>query len=161
MYCARNPLSPVFLIAVVAAGTAWSQPATTLPAGKGRAEFVRVCGQCHGVEVVIKVTNSADGWAAVVDDMVSRGAQGTQDDFDRVTKYLAVNFGPKVNVNKATEKELSTNLGLSSADAQAIVHFRETAGSFKSWDDLQKVPHIDLKKLEDEKNRIDFSTSNQ
>lgn len=138
------------------AGLAWAQG---LPEGKGKAQFMRVCGDCHGVEVVVKITNTADGWAAVVDDMVSRGAQGTQDDFDLVTKYLAANFGPKVNINKATGKELSTVLGLSSSDAEAIVRYREAVGSFKSWDDLKKVPNIDIKKLEDEKNRMDFSSS--
>ncbi len=133
--------------------------AQNLPDGKGKAQFVRVCGDCHGVEVVLRITNTPDGWAAVVDDMVSRGASGTQDDFDLVSKYLAANFGPKVNVNKATEKELSTVLGLSSADAQAIVHYRETSGNFKDWGDLEKVPGIDMKKLESEKNRIDFSSN--
>jgi competence ComEA-like helix-hairpin-helix protein len=129
-----------------------------LPEGKGKAQFMRVCGDCHGVNVVIKTTNSPEGWAAVVDDMVSRGAQGTQDDFDLVSKYLAANFGPKVNVNKANEKELSTVLGLSAAGAQAIVHYRETAGDIKYWGDLEKVPHLDMKKLADEKNRIAFSS---
>jgi competence ComEA-like helix-hairpin-helix protein len=131
--------------------------AQNLPDGKGKAQFMRVCGDCHGVDVVIKISNTPDGWAAVVDDMVSRGAQGTQDDFDLVSRYLAANFGPKVNVNKATEKELSMVLGLSSDDARAIVHYRETLGNFKDWGDLEKVPHIDMKKLESERTRIDFS----
>ncbi len=146
----------LFLVVFLAAPIL-GQTAPTLPEGKGKAQFTRVCGQCHGVAVVIRTVNSADGWAAVVDDMVSRGAQGTQDDFDLVTKYLATNFGPKTNINKASEKELSTALGLSSGDAQAIVHYRETTGAFKDWADLEKVPNIDLKKLASEKNLIDFS----
>ncbi len=32
-------------------------------------------------------------WAGVVNDMVSRGAQGTQDDLDKVVVYLSANFG--------------------------------------------------------------------
>lgn len=158
MCCARRPAIPGFIICLALAAAAWAQSAQDLPAGKGRAEFVRVCGQCHGVEVVIKKANTADGWADVVDDMVSRGAQGTADDFDLVAKYLATHFGPKVNVNKANAKEISTVLELSAADAEAIVHYRETAGSFKDWRDLEKVPHIDMKKLEQEKDRIDYST---
>jgi competence ComEA-like helix-hairpin-helix protein len=135
----------------------WAQSGQNLPDGKGKAEFTRICAQCHGVGVVVKATNTPDGWAAVVDDMVSRGAQGTQDDFDRISRYLGVNFALKVKVNKATPKELSTVLGISDEDAEAIVHHRETTGSFKDWQDLEKVPHIDMKKLEDGKNRIDFS----
>ena len=136
---------------------AWAQSGPNLPEGKGKAEFTRICGQCHGVDVVIKTTNTPDGWAAVVDDMVSRGAQGTQDEFDRVSLYLGAHFGPRVNVNKAAAKELSAVLGVSAADAQAIVHYRETSGSFKDWHDLEKVPQIDMKKLEAGKDRIDFS----
>ena len=99
---------------------AQAQSAQNLPAGKGRAEFARVCGKCHGVEIVIKKTNTADGWTDVVDDMVSRGAQGTEDDLDLVVKYLAAQFGPKVKVNQANAKELSTVLELSAADAAPI-----------------------------------------
>ena len=134
-----------------------AQTAQSLPDGRGKATFTRVCGQCHGVEVVIKNVASPEGWAAIVDDMVSKGAQGTDDDFELVTKYLSTNFGPKTNINKAGEKELSASLGLSAADAQAIVHYRETSGIFKDWSDLEKVPNIDIKKLASEKNRIDFS----
>jgi len=137
------------------------QTAQSLPEGRGKAVFTRVCGQCHGVEVVIKNVATPDGWAAIVDDMVSKGAQGTDDDFELVTKYLSTNFGPKTNINKASEKELSASLGLSSADAQAIVHYRETSGLFKDWSDLEKVPNIDIKKLASEKNRIDFPVGKQ
>lgn len=156
--CARRPTVPGFMVCLVLAAAAWAQSGPNLPDGKGKAEFARVCGQCHGVEMVIKKANTADGWADVVDDMVSRGAQGTEDDFDLVVKYLAAHFGPKVNVNKANAKELSTVIELSGADAEAIVHYRETAGSFKDWRDLARVPDIDMKKLEREKDRIDYST---
>jgi competence protein ComEA len=166
--CAKRLVFPGFTVCVflaaaawVLAAAAWAQPAQNLPEGRGKAAFGRVCGQCHGVQIVIKKTNTADGWADVVDDMVSRGAEGTDDDFDLVVKYLTAQFGPKVNVNKANAKELSTILELSAAEAEAIVHYRETAGSFKDWRDLERVPRIDIKKLEQEKNRIDFSTDQE
>jgi competence ComEA-like helix-hairpin-helix protein len=158
VFCAKPPAVRGFMVSLVLVAAAWAQSGQNLPDGKGKAQFTRVCGQCHGVEIVIKKTNSGDGWADVVDDMVSRGAQGTADDFDLVVTYLAAHFGPKVYVNKADANELSTVLEVSAADAEAIVHYRETTGSFKDWSDLEKVPHIDLKKLEQEKNRIDFST---
>jgi competence ComEA-like helix-hairpin-helix protein len=143
--------------------------APSLPEGRGKAEFERICSQCHGVESATSLRMTGGAWSGVVDDMVSRGAQGTQDEFDLVTRYLTAHFGPdnpagdakpstaKVNLNKASEKDLSTVLGLSAADAQAIVHYREAAGDFADWNDLQKVPHIDLKKLAAEKDRIEFS----
>jgi competence protein ComEA len=147
-----------------------SQAPQPLPEGKGKAEFSRICSQCHAIENVTKLRMGEDGWNAKVNEMVSRGAQGTDDEFDLVVRYLTAHFGPnnpvgdskqstqsKVNVNKASEKDLSTILGLSAADAQAIVHYRETAGDFTEWHDLEKVPHIDMKKLAEQKDRIEFS----
>ena len=147
-----------------------AQAQDSLPEGRGKAEFTRICSQCHSTTIVTKLRNSEDGWAGIVDDMVSRGAQGTDDEFNRVVKYLAANFGPnspggnskaaptaaKVNVNQASEKDLSTNLGLTTADAQAIVHYRETTGKFKNWQDLEKVPNIDTAMLAGQKDRIEF-----
>ena len=154
---------------VLGAAAFLAQAQDSLPEGKGKAEFTRICSQCHSTVVVTKLRNTEDGWSGVVDDMVSRGAQGTDDEFNRVVKYLAANFGPnspaggakpaapaKVNVNQASEKDLSTILGLTAADAQAIVHYRDSAGKFKNWQDLEKVPNIDTAKLAGQKDRIEF-----
>ena len=148
-----------FIISIFLAAAIRAQSGPALPEGKGKAEFARICAQCHSVEIIVGKTNTAEGWAAVVDDMVSRGADGTDDEMDLVVKYLAAHFGPKVNVNKASAEQISTTLDLSSADAEAITHYRETVGAFKNWSDLARVPHIDIKKLEQKKDRIDFSTS--
>jgi len=158
------------LIAASVAGAQSSPAAPPLPEGKGKADFARICGQCHGTQIATKVRMDQDGWSAVVDDMIARGAEGTQDEFDLVVRYLTAHFGPdnptgdskpspasKINLNKATEKELTSMLGLAAADAQAIVHYRETAGAFTDWQDLQKVPHLDMKKLTEQKDRIEFS----
>ena len=163
-----NYMMKAALVFGAAAGLAAAQD--SLPEGRGKAEFTRICSQCHSTATVTKLRNSEDGWAGIVDDMVSRGAQGTDDEFNRVVKYLAAHFGPnspggsakstttaaKVNVNQASEKDLSTILGLTAADAQAIVHYRETAGKFKNWQDLEKVPNIDTAKLAEQKDRIEF-----
>lgn len=152
-------LAPVALgFGLFAGFTAQAQTGQQLPEGKGKAQFMQICSQCHGLEMVTKRRNTADGWSAVIDDMVSRGAQGTDDDFDLVIKYLAANFGLKVNINTASASDLISALQITSADAAAIVHYRETAGDFKDWSDLEKVPHIDIKKLEGEKDRIEFSS---
>ena len=110
---------------------------------------------------------SADQWSAVVDDMVGRGAEGTDDDFERIVTYLAAHFGndktdgntaaQKVNVNTASAVELTAVLGLSKSDAGTIVKYRTDKGPYKDWADLRKVPDIDLKKLEDQKDRIAFT----
>jgi competence ComEA-like helix-hairpin-helix protein len=155
---AGRPAISRFAVCLLLFGAAWAQSAGSLPEGQGKAEFARVCGQCHGLQIITKKTNTADAWAGVVDDMVSRGAQGTEEELDRVVTYLGAHFGPRVSVNTAGAKELSAALEVSAADADAIVHYRETVGHYKEWRDLQKVPGIDIKKLEQKKDRIDFST---
>jgi competence protein ComEA len=138
---------------------------TELPPGRGRAEFQRICSGCHGTEMVAKLRMSPDQWAATVDDMVNRGAEGTDDDFELIVKYLSTNFGrpkgaastEKINVNTADAAQLTNALGLRAADAAAIVAYRKNKGDYKDWSDLQKVTGIDQKKLESQKDRIIFS----
>ena len=108
--CAKRLAFLGFMTGLFLPAAARAQSAPNLPAGKGKAEFARVCGKCHGVEIIIKKTDTAEGWADVVDDMVSRGAQGTDDDFDLVVKYLAAQFSPKGKVNQANAKELSLTM---------------------------------------------------
>lgn len=133
--------------------------AADIPEGKGKADFERICGQCHGVEVVVGSRMSEDKWAAVVDDMVGRGAQGTQDELDRVTHYLGTAFGPstKVSLNKATANEIATGLGIPVEAGMAIVSYREKNGPIKDWQTLEKVPSVDTKKFEEKKDKIDFT----
>jgi len=82
---------------------------------------------------------------------------------------LAKNFGPApdaaptksserttINVNKAAPKELETTPELSPKEAEAIVHCRAENGEFKSRQDLNRVPGIDAKKVESNKDRITF-----
>jgi competence protein ComEA len=101
-----------------------------------------------------------DRWAKVVDEMVSRGATGTDDEVDEVVDYLATHFGPpnikKVNVNKADAAELTAVLGISAADANTILAYRKQNGSFKNWQDLAKVPGVDIKKIESELDRVEY-----
>jgi competence protein ComEA len=55
----------------------------------------------------------------------------------------------KVDINKATVKELMKVKGLSAAKAKAIVTYRKKHGDFKSVDDLKDVKGF--KKLSDKK----------
>lgn len=68
--------------------------AQSLPAGKGEAEFQRICSGCHAVSVATSQRLTHGEWAGVVSDMASRGAQGTSQEFDDIVNYLSANFGP-------------------------------------------------------------------
>ena len=132
-----------------------------LPDGPGKATTQRVCGSCHGAELVLGRQDDREGWGTLVNDMIERGAKGTDDEFYEVVDYLATNFSKtspviKINVNKATAKDLEGALRLPAKQAAAIVHQREEKGDFKSIDDLKKVPGIDTGKMEANKNRLEY-----
>jgi competence protein ComEA len=133
---------------------------TKFPDGPGKDAVLKVCGQCHPADILVGLGKSRDGWAATVDDMVAKGASGSDEELQEIVAYLSKNFGKstggKINVNTATLKDLRERLDLSLKEAQAIVDYREEHGSFKSWADLRKVPDLDIPRLEAKKDKIAF-----
>jgi competence protein ComEA len=129
-----------------------------LPKGPGRDTLLRVCGACHSAENVAGMAKTREEWGALVGEMAADGAQATDDEFNEIVDYLATNFPktPKINVNKATAADLATGLELTAKEAEANVHYREEKGSFKSVDDVEKVPGVDAKKIEAKKDRLTF-----
>jgi competence protein ComEA len=127
-----------------------------LPKGPGRETLLRVCGACHSAENVAGMAKTREEWGALVGEMAADGAQATDDEFNEIVDYLAAHFPKTINVNKATATDLATGLELSAKDAEAIVHYREEKGSFKSVEDVEKVPGIDAKKIEAKKDRLAF-----
>jgi putative heme-binding domain-containing protein len=75
-----------------------SANAQSLPAGSGKADFQRICSGCHSVDRASSQRMTRTEWAAVVSDMVARGAQGSSAELDNVVSYLSANFG-KSNVS--------------------------------------------------------------
>lgn len=128
---------------------------TKLPDGPGKDSVLKICNDCHAVEVLQGVGKSKEGWAATVDDMVAKGATGSDEEVQQIVEYLARNFG-KVNINTATMTDLKEKLDLPVKEAQAILDYRQEHGSFKSWADLKKVPDVDLARLEAKKGKITF-----
>jgi competence protein ComEA len=134
--------------------------AQDLPDGKGKDLVQNSCQGCHGLDVVVSQHATKDGWSSIVDYMVSRGASGTPEEIQTMVDYLAKNFPPlpeKVNVNKATAKDIETGLAVTPAEAEAIVKYRTDHGNFKDYDSLTKVPGVDVKKLDAKKDSIIFA----
>jgi hypothetical protein len=63
-----------------------------LPDGKGKKEFIDNCTDCHRSEMVTRVKKTPDEWRKSVDEMASRGSQGTKEDLDNVVIYLDTYF---------------------------------------------------------------------
>jgi competence ComEA-like helix-hairpin-helix protein len=59
-------------------------------------------------------------------------------------------------VNTAAAGDIAEVLGLTAKEAEAIVKYRKDAARFEEFDDLGKVPGVDLKKLEKRREAISF-----
>ena len=135
----------------------WCIPATAQDEVKALVE--RTCSKCHSLASTLRQRNTADNWSAIVDDMIGRGAERSDADFEKIVKYLARNFGPKVKVNKATAQELAGALEIPIPTAEALVEYRATHGSFKSFEDLKSAPPLEGKNIDDKKDRLDFAAA--
>jgi competence protein ComEA len=141
------------------ASIAAAQPRSELHDDEAKALLERTCTKCHKLTATLSQRNSKERWSAILDDMIARGAEASDAEIDTLVNYLAKSFGNKVNVNKATAEELSTVLELPRAGASAIVEYREKNGTFKSLDDLKKVPELDWKAIKGKEDRLDFAGS--
>jgi len=65
----------------------------TLPEGEGKTLVQTICVGCHGLETAVDSNRTEAQWKKVVDTMASRGAEGTDEEFAIIVKYLAKNFG--------------------------------------------------------------------
>ena len=59
-----------------------------------------------------------------------------------------------ININRATEGELTLLHGIGSSKAQAIILYREMFGRFKTVDELTKVKGIGAKTVEKNRRRL-------
>lgn len=74
---------------VSAAGLA----AQELPDGPGKAEVRRVCAGCHDLMFAASTRETEEGWTKIVNDMRSKGADGTEEDFTKIIAYLTAHMG--------------------------------------------------------------------
>lgn len=77
-----------------------AEPGASAPGNSGKAIMERMCTACHGLENIVSSRRTALEWGNVVDDMVSRGAKGTDAEIDQVIDYLTKNFGPGASGGK-------------------------------------------------------------
>src|SRR5215831_13001102 len=113
--------------------------AQDLPDGKGKETVERVCSLCHeSANIIYHGPAKKADWAALVDDMISRGAHAEDKEVQTIKDYLTKNFG-LVNVNTAPAAEISELLEISPEAAEAIVSYRTEHGKFQGLTDLKKV----------------------
>ena len=117
--------------------------------------FIRTCDECHSKGQIVARRRTRAEWEEIIIKMIEKGLSSPEKELDTVFAYLNRNYG-KVFINKAPADEIVAVLTISQQDAEAIVAYRKTAGSFADFDAIKKVPGLDLKKLEDKKDAIAF-----
>jgi cytochrome c5 len=65
-----------------------------LPEGKGKELTKRLCGKCHGTNVFAQQRHNDEKWGSIVDNMVAKGMEASDDDLAEVNEYLATYLGP-------------------------------------------------------------------
>jgi competence protein ComEA len=129
------------------------------PDSPGKEVTLQLCANCHDPSIIQAHRQSRDEWIATIQKMMAAGAEGTEEQFTAVLAYVSKNFGPvaaRINVNQAPAAELESGLGLLAKEAASIVKYRTDKGAFKTVEDLKKVPDLDFKKIEAQKDRLVF-----
>jgi competence protein ComEA len=133
---------------------------TEFPPGDGREPVMRVCAKCHSPNIILAYGQNRTGWENTITKMARLGAKASDDDYSDIADYLTANFPPstvqKIFVNMATDKQIAATLGISLEDAAAIVAYRDKVKGFKSLDDMKKVPNVDAKKIDANKDHLVF-----
>ncbi|MBV8729022.1 MAG: helix-hairpin-helix domain-containing protein [Acidobacteriia bacterium] len=144
-----------------ALGTSFGVRAADLPDGPGKDLLLRACVGCHKAEEFPAYRHTKQEYQNIVYRMGERGARATTVELDTIAAYLAANFPKvedtsKVNVNKASAKEIETGLGFTEKEAEAIVKYRDTHGLFRVWGDLLVIYGVDGRKVDAAKDRMSF-----
>jgi hypothetical protein len=106
--------STIFMIAMSANAFAQAAPAASpksaLPDRAGKPIVERACAGCHSLKVIVTKKATRDDWTTVVNEMVTRGADLSDDEIDTVIEYLSTNFKPDDAKIEQTTQLAMTNL---------------------------------------------------
>ena len=77
-----------------------------VPDGKGKDVTVRVCTGCHSSDLWANQRHTREEWSSVIDNMLSKGLQASDDEIETINTYLATYLGPapKKDADSATPK---------------------------------------------------------
>ena len=64
-----------------------------LPDGPGIELVSKLCAGCHDLMFTVSTRETEDEWTRIVNDMRSKGTDGTEEDFAKVIAYLTAHMG--------------------------------------------------------------------
>lgn len=137
----------------------WAQK--ELPEGPAKEYVTRICLQCHEPAQLLSQKRTESDWKTTVARMALKGVPGTPEQFEAITSYMAKNFpktedSTKINMNKAKAEEIVAAIGLTPAEANALVAYREKHGDYREWGEMLVVYGVDGRKLEAAKDKMSF-----
>lgn len=145
----------VFLGLAVAAASSQQPQVDTLPDAPGKPLVEQVCATCHGVDLLVPSSRTAQQWRDTIGAMKTAGAKASDEDWKTIVEYIMGNVA-FLNVNKATVEDVRLVFGVPEKVAQAIVAARDEQGGFKTIDDLKQVADLDQARVEAIKTRLTF-----
>jgi competence ComEA-like helix-hairpin-helix protein len=116
--------------------------------------FLDKCSTCHETERALVAPRTKKGWEGVLAEMANLGAPLESGEHEAILGFLTERHG-LVNVNTANAEELVA-LGLSKKDADTIGSYRTEHGPFADFAALQRVPGLDLDRLNAIRERVAF-----
>lgn len=105
-----------------------------------------VCTVCHSSSQFLSTPRGSGRWEQVFAEMSGYGANGTDDQLDRVVNYFQKNL-TVINVNTSPVEDVEQTLQVSDQVAAEIMARRKQE-LFTGLDDLGKIPGVDRSVLE-------------
>jgi DNA uptake protein ComE-like DNA-binding protein len=100
-----------------------------------------VCGRCHDLNLVTEKARSKADWVRVFEKMSALGADGTDEQFDAIGRYIETQL-TILAVNEASAREIAHVLNVPDEVAAAVVARRERA-KFQDLADLASVRGVE------------------
>jgi competence ComEA-like helix-hairpin-helix protein len=128
-----------------------------LPEGAGKTTVESLCAtRCHNAAHLLRLKRTPTAWATTMDQMIERGAEMSDSEYDVILEYLSTHLLATVNVNTEPAEYIAQILEISDKEAAAIVECRKKDGPFASWEAVAKVPGVDAAVIEERRARLVF-----
>lgn len=126
-------------VALITAAPAIAQSNNVnLPDGPGKPIVQRMCTGCHSLSTVTSKHATKEQWSNTVQQMVSRGADGTDEEIETVVDYLAKNFPPvkddKSSTSPAPQSSMvPAHIGQPSYDSLLTISKADEDAMLRHW----------------------------
>ena len=151
----RNAIFPLGLAIAMIALPMSAAIQDRFPDAPGKVELIKVCSECHEAEIVFAHPQTAGEWSETLGSMAQAGAHATDREWQALETYLHAQLAV-IRINEASAGEVQATFDVAEPVAQAVVKYRQANGTFKSLDDVKKVPELDAGKVDARKDRLIF-----